>query len=241
MRWFVCWDGSPAANRALWFALALRRGSDRLTIYHCSNPGRHQTSAGEGEFSRASMEAKVRALVAESVAVQEIDEVFDEKLAGHDEAIADRILTISSQRRADVLVLGSMGTKGEGSRTFQKHALGKSAHAAVLRSHASCVVLMRPASSRPGSRISFLAAIDGSSYASLVLGTVRRLARPSDELIVRTYGCTLSEEAYNRYSEELAGLVTSGQIEDYAVVPDGEQRAASIAERLQLQADAMLG
>ena len=136
--WLIAWDGSPSSDCALLFALDLHCHGDKLIVYHCSNPGRH-VAAGklDDSFHQSAMQERLKSMLkkaGDGEDVHKIYEVFDEKVAGHDDAIAERILMASEEHQADVLCLGSSGYKGSDSRSFQKYALGKAAHQARLHS-----------------------------------------------------------------------------------------------------------
>lgn len=234
-------------------------------VYHVANKGRY------GASEEYSYEVLQRRLAAElegaeglRILVQrhggDIEEVevtsgtgplltLHEKTQAEETKISERIVVFARAVGADVLVMGSTGTKEESSVTFQKVTLGSSAHVAAAR--APCTVVLI----RPGYKVDlrlaavYMVAVDGSSHSMHALGLCSDWARrDKDEVVCHVLGPP-------EFTEPLEELCTTRLQEsmrakrvEYAVIPteledsaeDEAEELASAAEQCRFRQQAFL-
>jgi len=247
MRFLVAWDGSELSTQALHATIyTLARKGDQLLVYHVANRGRYGASE---EFELESMQARLSSMLEEAedliVLVQRKDGIIEdaaaprspqpagfskrsmsdlltvhEKDGAEAEKVSARIIEFASVSNADLLVMGSMGTKEASSSTYQRTTLGSSAHLAALKAPCSVVLI------RPGYRVDkklrsvFMVAVDGSQHAFGALQLCCDWARyDKDEIVCHVFGPPEFTQPIEEHCTGLLQQLMQSQKVEYAVIP----------------------
>lgn len=136
------------------------------------------------------------------------------------EKISKRILDFAHESSADVLVMGSMGTKSKASTTFQRVTLGSSAHLAALSAPCT-VVLIRPGfKCDPKLRSVYMVAVDGSQHAYHALDLCSEWARyDKDEIVCHVFGPPEYTQPIEEHCTGLLQVLMQTRKVEYAVIP----------------------
>lgn len=245
MRILVAWDGSELSTLALRAAVRnFCQREDQLIVYHVANIGRHGDSP---EFSKDALERRLaseleaaddglRILVQRSGgAFEEVDVASESLLTLHQKAraeetkISHRIVEFTSLTGADVLVMGSTGTKQESSASFQQVTLGSSAHLAAIRAPCT-VVLIRPGYKvDPKMATIYMVAVDGSAHSMHALERCAEWARPErDEVVCHVFGPpSFTQRIEELVTARLQEAMRTRRIE-YAVIPTELEGSADV-------------
>mmetsp|Transcript_32 Transcript_32/g.57 ORF Transcript_32/g.57 Transcript_32/m.57 type:complete len:238 (-) Transcript_32:9-722(-) len=130
------------------------------------------------------------------------------------------IVSFAADTAADMLVMGSTGTKDTSSTSYRLTTLGSSAQRAALEAPCSVSLI------RPGCRVDaklatvFMLAVDGSSHAMHALRLCSQWARPEkDEIVCRVFGPPdFTEPIEKMITGHLQAVMHQKKVE-YAVIP----------------------